>query len=1132
MRFLVVAALLVLGQADRALEVTDLSASSDGFDWGGQCGGSGSGSFEQSIEQGAQVEVGMIPAGKQKVRISLQSPEDVDLRLYEAAEPRGNLVGWPNGNLNGPGVQSMVYRGSSIKWSGYNGVGGQLGYEYIEIDGEPLAADLVLFAFGYRAGTAKVDYSYSTAPCKKSFTVYVGNKDIVRLGSIPAGLLDVSIELSATQDLDIQLQEESGDRILLVGWPNGVMNQAGAQEKSIPISNGKSQMVSYSGYNGDGGKGNEWIELRGETSTNYDMRVFGYAAGECTVTYSWSVSDAPAPPVSDDNAKILQVDMLPEVNRQDKARNVFLYRDDDIAQGKLLIRRGSYAQLKLTLNTPLQDGYSLQGSLKAVGYSHTQPLPATPDCSSSQWGLCVSGQDESAGQAVIHLKLLVPTSAPFAEWTLSLMLVKNGLVVSTHVESARKVFILFNPYHAGDAVYIQGEQARAEYIENENGAIWVGGQHSNAPRQWAYNQYNIKALIAAYQVLSRPNQNGFVMPISSLADPAKVARALSYKVAADMLIGRWHEPYCQQDPCENTKPWVWGGSMPIIEQYLADFKPAKWGQCWVFAGTLCTLARAIGIPTRTVTNFQSAHDVRPYDSMVTKHWTYAPVVEGGRIVKYVWQHNGEYDRDSVWNFHVWNEMWMTRPDLESASCGSTSFDGWQVVDATWQEQSSFESLMAPNDNYRYYQCGPLPVAAVRHQCKDIKYDYLFIYGEVDSDQEEVVRNLKEYPNLSLVNPKSSDWKRDVWGYTVSTTAIGKLISTSALGGDIYQRNVVTSNYKTPEEAQQTRLGEARVEEHQCLVDGWGTVHVDRPVALQAGTDYEARVLLQRTDNSSDAGDLDASFDLSILHYTGEFAAKLLQTIESISMDQSGQGELLVRLPSMDYAEQLRHGVTISLTVSVQQGDQLIARVTDVRTLVKLPAIEMAMSTGEILQRCESDDTSDESMGFELQVTNPFKMLGVSASTVVVEVGGMDKTPEFGNPEWQFSIPALDPGSNHSITKQYVSTKALGCGLHIVSATWDINEFAETQDAIGSTEFIIDCSRCSTNTNPHDETKDARVQLSDMPTPSTQAQNGDDDNEEEPTARTDASWDLIAKVNVTLNVQHPSASKAAKQARGP
>lgn len=37
--------------------------------------------------------------------------------------------------------------------------------------------------------------------------------------------------------------------------------------------------------------------------------------------------------------------------------------------------------------------------------------------------------------------------------------------------------------------------------------------------------------------------------------------------------------------------------------------------------------------------------------------------------------------DSCWNFHVWVDVWMKRPDLPP------SFSGWQIIDSTPQELS-------------------------------------------------------------------------------------------------------------------------------------------------------------------------------------------------------------------------------------------------------------------------------------------------------------------------------------------------------------------------------------------------------------------------------------------------------------
>lgn len=36
----------------------------------------------------------------------------------------------------------------------------------------------------------------------------------------------------------------------------------------------------------------------------------------------------------------------------------------------------------------------------------------------------------------------------------------------------------------------------------------------------------------------------------------------------------------------------------------------KFAQCWVFAGCLTTVARCLGIPSRIVTNYSSAHDTQ------------------------------------------------------------------------------------------------------------------------------------------------------------------------------------------------------------------------------------------------------------------------------------------------------------------------------------------------------------------------------------------------------------------------------------------------------------------------------------------------------------------------------------------
>ena len=122
-------------------------------------------------------------------------------------------------------------------------------------------------------------------------------------------------------------------------------------------------------------------------------------------------------------------------------------------------------------------------------------------------------------------------------------------------------------------------------------------------------------------------------------------------------------------------------------------RPVEYGQCWVFSAVTVTgrylsasikyiddiglfplffylylVCRALGIPCRSITNFVSAHDTHGNCTIDTYYDE-----DGEKIAR--------YNSDSVWNFHVWNDVWMARPDLPKG------YDGWQVIDATPQESS-------------------------------------------------------------------------------------------------------------------------------------------------------------------------------------------------------------------------------------------------------------------------------------------------------------------------------------------------------------------------------------------------------------------------------------------------------------
>jgi hypothetical protein len=117
---------------------------------------SGEGSFEQDISKDAAVEVGILPPGLSNVYIELISDNDVDIQIYDY-ETGKMVLGWIPGKISLRYETMETYQGVAIEYSGYWGIDGDWGHEYIRIPGTTNRT-LVLKAFGYVPGYATVNY--------------------------------------------------------------------------------------------------------------------------------------------------------------------------------------------------------------------------------------------------------------------------------------------------------------------------------------------------------------------------------------------------------------------------------------------------------------------------------------------------------------------------------------------------------------------------------------------------------------------------------------------------------------------------------------------------------------------------------------------------------------------------------------------------------------------------------------------------------------------------------------------------------------------------------------------------------------------------------------------------------------
>lgn len=201
-----------------------------GFDWGDGCAG-GSGTFEQALPTaGETVTIGEISPGKWNLLIKLESLKDVDVQLFDKSDEGcdggekaiiaySETSGCSKGTLgNNDGTsESTTYKGMSISYSGYYGVDGKVGFEYIKLEGV-VTSTLVMKAFAFEAGTAKVSYEWGytrtpcclgTAPCGGSMTASVEEGSTVDIGEIVINKADLSITLTAEKDVDVTLYDVS-----------------------------------------------------------------------------------------------------------------------------------------------------------------------------------------------------------------------------------------------------------------------------------------------------------------------------------------------------------------------------------------------------------------------------------------------------------------------------------------------------------------------------------------------------------------------------------------------------------------------------------------------------------------------------------------------------------------------------------------------------------------------------------------------------------------------------------------------------------------------------------------------------------------------------------------------------------
>lgn len=145
-----------------------------------------------------------------------------------------------------------------------------------------------------------------------------------------------------------------------------------------------------------------------------------------------------------------------------------------------------------------------------------------------KWDISVQRQDGNTITFQVH----IPATAPVGVWNCWIQTHRVGQRDNRHdFKCDEDIYVLFNPWCREDAVHMDNESSRKEYILNEQGKLWCGTWRQPKGRKWIFGQFDDVVLPACMYLLERSG-----LEHSERGNPVRVARAISAMVCYIILI--------------------------------------------------------------------------------------------------------------------------------------------------------------------------------------------------------------------------------------------------------------------------------------------------------------------------------------------------------------------------------------------------------------------------------------------------------------------------------------------------------------------------------------------------------------------------------------------------------------------
>ncbi|XP_047471047.1 hemocyte protein-glutamine gamma-glutamyltransferase-like isoform X3 [Penaeus chinensis] len=505
-----------------------------------------------------------------------------------------------------------------------------------------------------------------------------------------------------------------------------------------------------------------------------------------------------------------------------------------------------------------------------------------------KWDCRIHAQDSRNLTLQVH----IPATCPVGVWRCVVeTATRNYPKARTQYRAPEDMFVIFNPFCRDDAVYMENDAQRSEFVMNDTGKVYLGGSKNTHGRPWVYGQFDDCVLPAACVLLEMSR-----LTHAERGNPVKVSRALCAMIQSSRNHRRDYEdtdgmlePYYEDDHRGGQNPHLWTGSVKIIEEFLwQGATPVKFGHCWVMSALLTTFLRTLGMSARPTTVITSAHETQ--DTLTIDRYVdrFGDIIERGP---------GRDQPDAVWAFHTWCDVWMTRPDLPSG------YSGWQALDPA---RSYFRDRYSNG-------CGPSSAEAVKKG--DVGYSY---------ETSALFSALNTFVRYFYEDDDSE------WGYThyrqyrfpmcrsIMTKAVGRHDDDGE--GDCED---VTKTYKDMERSEPERFtvfnacrGMRKDHVYYDYQDQGSydvTFELVDPQRVAAG--QSMTVTLQVHNNSSETRTVQATISTRSAFYTGVMGAHLKRVTGQFTLAGGQRDTLTLRLDASEYQDRLVDMGFIKVTAS-------------------------------------------------------------------------------------------------------------------------------------------------------------------------------------------------------------------------